>query len=70
MTERIKEKVRELSFETFVPTLKTTYEGKVNGKSVVRTANKLLTFNYVFVRGEQRAIEEEQNGTDEDDTQS
>ena len=62
MTERIKEKVRELSFETFVPTLKTTYEGKVNGKSVVRTANKLLTFNYVFVRGEQRAIEEELKG--------
>lgn len=62
MTERIKEKVRELSFETFVPTLKTTYEGKVNGKSVVRTANKLLTFNYVFIRGEQRAIEEELKG--------
>lgn len=62
MTERIKEKVGELSFETFVPTLKTTYEGKVNGKSVVRTANKLLTFNYVFVRGEQRAIEEELKG--------
>ena len=62
MTDRIKEKVRELSFETFVPTLKTTYEGKVNGKSVVRTANKLLTFNYVFVRGEQRAIEEELKG--------
>lgn len=62
MTERIKEKVRELSFETFVPTLKTTYEGKVNGKNVVRTANKLLTFNYVFVRGEQRAIEEELKG--------
>ena len=61
-TDRIKEKVRELSFETFVPTLKTTYEGKVNGKSVVRTANKLLTFNYVFVRGEQRAIEEELKG--------
>lgn len=59
MTEGIKEKVRELSFETFVPTLKTTYEGKVNGKPVMRTANKLLTFNYVFIRGEHRAIEEE-----------
>jgi len=58
MTEAIREQVKELDFETFVPVLKTNYEGKVNGKTVQRTANKLLTFNYVFIRGVRKDIED------------
>lgn len=41
MTEAIKSQVESLGFETFLPVLE----------------KKLLTFNYVFIRGEQREIE-------------
>lgn len=46
MTESIKNQVEALEFETFLPVLK----------------NKLLTFNYIFIRGERRKIENSLKG--------
>ena len=54
MTEEIKNRVEELEFQTFVPTLVTKHDGEPRR----RTTSRLLTFNYVFIRGERRKIEE------------
>lgn len=46
MTESIRSQVEALEYETFLPVLK----------------NKLLTFNYIFIRGERRKIENSLKG--------
>jgi transcription antitermination factor NusG len=56
MTESIRENVQNLGYETFVPILKATDDDE--NKAVKRKTSKMLTFNYVFIRGERRQIED------------
>lgn len=54
MTEGIREQVAALKEETFIPILKVN-----NDKGITSKRNtKLLTFNYVFIRGNKKDIEE------------
>ena len=56
MTESIRENVQNSGYETFVPILKATDDDE--NKAVKRKTSKMLTFNYVFIRGEKRQIED------------
>lgn len=57
MTEKTRENVQNMGYETFVPILKPSDKDK-GVTEAKRKTTKLLTFNYVFIRGEQRQIEE------------
>lgn len=56
MTLAIREEVERLPFETFVPILVSSNEKKGDATSK-RQAGKLLTFNYVFIRGKRKEVE-------------
>ena len=58
MTVSIREEVEKLPFKTFVPVLVSSPDKKKGTATATRQTGKLLTFNYVFIRGKRTEVEE------------